>query len=73
MGNLSEQGKDMAFHSFKDQILPDRRRGTGYMLESGANLYRFIVPEVKDMNALHLTILKHMASQADTMFEETVV
>lgn len=71
LGNLSEESKDMFFHSVKEQIIPDRRRGTGYLLESGTNLQKVVVPAVKDIHRLHLAILKHMVAQGNAMRTES--
>lgn len=64
LGNQSVESKEMFFHSFKDEMPPDRKRGTLYMLESGTTLYKAIVPTVGNMDKLHQTILDTMLLQA---------
>ena len=64
LNNQSVESKEMFFHSFKDEMPPDRKRGTGYMLESGATLHRVVVPTVGNMDKLHQTILDTMLLQA---------
>ena len=64
LNNQSVESKEMFFHSFKDKMPPDRKRGTGYMLESGATLNRVVVPTVGNMDKLHQTILDTMLLQA---------
>lgn len=64
LGNQSVQSKEMFFDSFKAEMPPDRKRGTGYILESGATLHRVVVATVGDMDKLHQTILDTMLLQA---------
>ena len=64
LSNQSVESKEMFFHSFKDEMPPDRKRGTGYMLESGAKLHRVVVATVGNMDKLHQTILDTMLLQA---------
>ena len=64
LGNQSVESKEMFFHSFKDEMPPDRKRGTAYLLESGATLLRAVVPTVGNMDKLHQTILDTMLLQA---------
>jgi len=63
LNNLSPQGKQMFFSEVKHLMVDDRKRGTGYMLESGANLYKVIVPSVQNMDKLHQTILAKLNAQ----------
>ncbi len=56
LGNLSEEAKNMLFHEFKKNMLPDRQRGTGYMLTNGANLTPILVPAIRNWEKLHETI-----------------
>jgi len=56
LGNLSEEAKNMLFHEFKKDMLPDRKRGTGYMLTNGANLTSIQVPAITNWQKLHDTI-----------------
>ena len=64
LSNQTVESKEMFFHSFKNEMPPDRKRGTGFMLESGANLHRVVVPTVGNMDKLHQTILDTMMLQA---------
>lgn len=43
LGNLSAEGKEMMFREFKDQMKPDRKQGTGYMLTNGTDLTSIVV------------------------------
>lgn len=56
LGNLSEEGKNMLFHEHKSLMLPNRRRGTGYMLVNGSNFTTFQVPSITDWQKLHAAI-----------------
>lgn len=56
LGNLSDESKNMLFHEFKDEMLPDRTQGTGYMLTNGANLTSIQVPNISNMSKLQATI-----------------
>lgn len=58
LGNLSEESKNMLFHEFKEQMKPDRKQGTGYMLTNGADFKAVCVPTVSDVKKLHQTILQ---------------
>lgn len=53
LGNLSPEGKEMMFRDYKDQMKPDRKQGTGYMLTNGTNLTSIVVPTISDMNRLN--------------------
>jgi len=46
----------MLFHEFKNQMIPDRTQGTGYMLTNGAELTSVVVPAITNMNKLHHVI-----------------
>ncbi|MEK4206512.1 MULTISPECIES: FtsK/SpoIIIE domain-containing protein [Paenibacillus] len=56
LGNLSEESKNMLFHEFKEQMKPDRRQGTGYMLLNGGQIAPIIVPAIANMDKLHRAI-----------------
>lgn len=58
LGNLSEESKNMLFHEFKNEMLPNRTRGTGYMLTNGSVLTSIQVPKISDMRKLESTIKK---------------
>lgn len=53
LGNLSEEGKEMMFREFKDQMAPDRKQGTGYMITNGTNFTPVIVPAISDMELVN--------------------
>lgn len=53
LSELSEQGKSMMFNDFKEQMKPDRKRGTGYMLVNGTEFTPIIVPAISDMDLVH--------------------
>lgn len=56
LGNLSEESKNMLFHSFKEDIKPDRKQGTGYIIQNGSNLESIIVPRIRNAHKLHESI-----------------
>lgn len=56
LSNLSEESKNMLFHEYKEQMLPDRKQGTGYMLTNGTDLTAIVVPKINNMQKLHNTI-----------------
>ena len=43
----------MMFREFKDEMKPDRKQGTGYMLTNGTNFTPIVVPTISDMKCLH--------------------
>jgi DNA segregation ATPase FtsK/SpoIIIE-like protein len=53
LSNLSSEGKDMMFKEFKDQMKPDRKQGTGYMITNGADFTPIVVPTISDINRLN--------------------
>lgn len=53
LGNLSPEGKEMMFRDYKEQMKPDRKQGTGYMLTNGTDLTSIVVPTISDMNRLN--------------------
>lgn len=57
LSNLSKESRDMFFSEYKDQMEPDRARGTGYMTVNGAGFTPVAVPRVNDLDKLHRTIL----------------
>lgn len=57
LSNLSKESRDMFFSEFKDQMEPDRDRGTGYMTINGASFTPIAVPKVNDLEKLHRAIL----------------
>lgn len=56
LGNLSTESKEMMFREYRHEMLPDRKRGTGYMLTNGTDLKSVYVPRVRDMDKLHRAI-----------------
>lgn len=56
LGNLSEESKEMLFHEYRKEMLPNRKRGTGYMLTNGTDLQAVLVPRINDMSKLHHVI-----------------
>lgn len=56
LSNLSKESRDMFFSEFKDQMEPDRARGTGYMTVNGASFTPIAVPKVNDLEKLHQAI-----------------
>ena len=56
LGNPSKEVIGMFYSDFKDEIIQDRKRGTGYMLINGAELKKIIVPEIDNMNAVNSAI-----------------
>lgn len=58
LSNLSKESRDMFFSEFKDQMEPDRARGTGYMLTNGTGFTPVAVPHVRDLQNLHRAILE---------------
>ncbi|MBB2182231.1 DUF87 domain-containing protein [Lachnospiraceae bacterium MD1] len=53
LGNVSKEVRDMLFSSYKDEITPDRSRGTGYMITNGADFRRIVVPQINNMDLLN--------------------
>ncbi|MDH8678653.1 type IV secretory system conjugative DNA transfer family protein [Fusibacter bizertensis] len=58
LGNLSEESKNMLFHEYKDIIKPDRKQGTGYIIQNGCNFEPIIVPTVNNFKKLNNCIRK---------------
>lgn len=56
LGNLSSEGKEMMFREFKDQMKPDRKQGTGYMITNGTDFTPILVPTISDMNLVNAYI-----------------
>ncbi len=56
LSNLSKESRDMFFSEFKDQMEPDRERGTGYMLTNGTGFTPIAVPRVRDLPKLNRVI-----------------
>lgn len=60
LSNLSKESRDMFFSEYKDQMEPNRARGTGYMTVNGSSFMPVAVPTIKDTEKLHCTILEGM-------------
>ena len=58
LSTLSRESRDMFFSEFKDQMEPDRERGTGYMTTNGTGSTPIAVPRVRDLPKLHRAILE---------------
>lgn len=58
LGNLSKEGKEMAFSEFKEQMKSDRKQGTGYMITNGTDFTPIVVPTITDVKRLNLCIKK---------------
>lgn len=56
LGNLSEESKNMFFHDFKDNMLPNQQQGTGYMLTNGCDFTEIRVPTIRNSKKLKDTI-----------------
>lgn len=56
--NLDPQSKEMLYNEYRKEMLPDRQRGTGYMLTNGTDLRTIVVPKINDFEKLHQTIKK---------------
>lgn len=56
LGNLSDESRSMLFSSYRNEMLPDRKQGTGYMLTSGTNLTAIQVPTISNMKKLHKVV-----------------
>jgi hypothetical protein len=56
LGNMGSESQTMLFHEFKNQIQPDRKRGTGYMTTNGTNFQAVQVMTINSMAKLHDTI-----------------
>lgn len=56
LSNLSAEGKEMFFREFKDQIKPDRKQGTGYMITNGMDFTPIQVPFISDMTKINYYI-----------------
>ncbi len=53
LGNLSSEGKEMMFHEFKDEMKPDRKQGTGYMITNGTDFCSISVPLISNTDRLN--------------------
>ena len=57
LSNLSKESRDMFFSEYKEQMEPDRARGTGYMTVNGASFTPVAVPKENDLDKLHRAII----------------
>lgn len=53
LSNLSTEGKEMFFREFKDQMKPDRRQSTGYMITNGTDFTPIQIPFISDMTKIN--------------------
>ncbi len=63
LSNLSRESRDMFFSEFKEQIQPNRARGTGYMTINGSCFTPVVVPQVKNLENLHQAIFDGVTRQ----------
>ncbi len=56
LANLSKESRDMFFSEYREQMEPDRARGTGYMTINGAEFTPIAVPKINDLEKLHRAI-----------------
>lgn len=49
LGNPSREVQGMLFNDFKGEIQPDRKRGTGFLLENNCNFQKIVVPTITNM------------------------
>lgn len=57
LSNMSKESQQMLFSDFRSEMLPDRTRGTGYMLANGSDFHAVRVPSIKRMDLLEADIL----------------
>ncbi len=53
LGNPSKEVREMLYSEYKEEIVPDRSRGTGYMITNGTNFQRIVVPQISDMDLVN--------------------
>lgn len=53
LGNPSKEVREMLFSDYKEEIVPDRKRGSGYMLTNGTNFQKIVVPKIGDMELVN--------------------
>jgi glutaredoxin len=63
-GNLGREARNILFSEYKDELVNDCGRGTGYFLRDGKGLKRFIVPAVRNMDALNTKIAEGLTRNA---------
>lgn len=56
IGNLSDESRKMLFPDYAKDLLPDRKRGTGYLSRNGEKPVAFFTPPIKDINMVHRII-----------------
>ena len=56
LGNISKEVAGMLYSDYKDEIIPDRTRGTGYMLINASEFKRIIVPTISNMDKVNQVI-----------------
>ena len=50
LGNISKEVRDMLYFDYKEDIKPDRTRGTGYLLMNGSNFKRIVSPQINNID-----------------------
>lgn len=53
LGNPSKEVREMLFSDYKEEIVPDRKQGSGYMLTNGALFQKIVVPQISDMDLVN--------------------
>lgn len=56
LGNLTTEGKEMMFREYKDQMKPNRKQGTGYMITNGTDFTPIQIPFISDMTKMNYYI-----------------
>ncbi|WP_101876544.1 type IV secretory system conjugative DNA transfer family protein [Lachnoclostridium edouardi] len=57
LGNMSKESQQMLFSDFRSEMLPNRMRGTGYLLANGSNFHSVRVPNINRMDLLEADII----------------
>lgn len=56
MGNLNDENRKMLFPDYAKNLLPDRRRGTGYLSFNGREPIPIVIPPIRNMRFVQNTI-----------------
>ena len=64
LGNLSKEQRQMLFSDYKDEMVSDCGRGSGYLLRDGKGVKRVVVPEVRNIDLLNLAIAEGLTRNA---------
>lgn len=57
LGTLSKESQQMLFSDFRSEMLPDRTRGTGYLLANGSDFHAIRIPTINRMDKLEADII----------------